>query len=102
MTLASSSVSRSAGITSLPARFQLAAGHPCRRGYSPAERARYLARLSRPLLDRINLHIEIPTLSFTPLPDAAPGESSAVIRGLRPAYPRYFKQIAEAVELTRP
>jgi len=83
-------VSRAAGTASFPARFQLvAAANPCRRGCaslpscacSPAERARYLARLSRPLLDRIDLHLEIPTLPYAQLTDAVPGEPSAVIRG---------------------
>ena len=82
-------VSRSAGTASFPARFQLvAAANPCRRGCaslqtcacSPFERARYLARLSRPLLDRIDLHLEIPTLPYAQLTDAAAGEPSAVIR----------------------
>jgi len=82
-------VSRAAGTASFPARFQLvAAANPCRRGCasiptcacSPTERARYLARLSRPLLDRIDLHLEIPNLAYAQLTDAAVGEPSAVIR----------------------
>ena len=82
-------VSRAAGSATFPARFQLvAAANPCRRGCaslptcacSPFERARYLARLSRPLLDRIDLHLEIPTLPYAELTDAAAGEPSAVIR----------------------
>ncbi|MEX2223578.1 MAG: YifB family Mg chelatase-like AAA ATPase [Candidatus Rokuibacteriota bacterium] len=82
-------VSRSAGTASFPARFQLvAAANPCRRGCpslptcacSPGERARYLARLSRPLLDRIDLHLEIPSLPYAQLTGATSGEPSAVIR----------------------
>jgi magnesium chelatase family protein len=82
-------VSRSAGTASFPARFQLvAAANPCRRGCpslpacacSPPERARYLGRLSRPLLDRIDLHLEIPTLPHAELTASAPGEPSAAIR----------------------
>jgi magnesium chelatase family protein len=82
-------VSRAAGTASFPARFQLvAAANPCRRGCaslptcacSPPERVRYLGRLSRPLLDRIDLHLEIPSLSHAELTDSAVGESSAVIR----------------------
>jgi len=82
-------VSRAAGTASFPARFQLvAAANPCRRGCatlpacacSPAERARYLARLSRPLLDRIDLHLEIPTLPQPELTGVAAGEPSAAIR----------------------
>jgi len=82
-------VSRSAGTATFPARFQLvAAANPCRRGCpslptcacAPGERTRYLARLSRPLLDRIDLHLEIPTLPYAQFTEAAPGEPSAVIR----------------------
>ena len=82
-------VSRAAGTASFPARFQLvAAANPCRRGCSalptctcsPAERARYLARLSRPLLDRIDLHLDIPTLPYAQLTDAPAGEPSETIR----------------------
>ncbi|HUM16012.1 MAG TPA: YifB family Mg chelatase-like AAA ATPase [Candidatus Nitrosotalea sp.] len=81
-------VSRAAGSASFPARFQLvAAANPCRRGCSslpacacsPPERARYLGRLSRPLLDRIDLHLEISALPLAEL-DSAGGESSATIR----------------------
>jgi magnesium chelatase family protein len=82
-------VARAAGTASFPARFQLvAAANPCRRGCvslatcacSPAERARYLARLSRPLLDRIDLHLDIPPLPYSQLSDAPAGEPSAVVR----------------------
>jgi magnesium chelatase family protein len=82
-------VARSAGTASFPARFQLvAAANPCRRGCaglstctcSPTERARYLARLSRPLLDRIDLHLDIPTLPYAQLTDAPAGEPSATVR----------------------
>jgi magnesium chelatase family protein len=81
-------VSRAAGTASFPARFQLvAAANPCRRGCaslatcacSPAERARYLSRLSRPLLDRIDLHLDIPTLPYAQLAAAPAGEPSAAI-----------------------
>jgi magnesium chelatase family protein len=82
-------VSRVAGSAAFPARFQLvAAANPCRRGCasiqacgcSSGERARYLARLSRPLLDRVDLHLEIPAVPYTQLASSTAGESSAVIR----------------------
>jgi magnesium chelatase family protein len=82
-------VSRTAGVASFPARFQLVgAANPCRRGCasvrvcicSPAERAHYLARLSRPLLDRIDLQLEIPAVPYAQLASTAAGESSAAIR----------------------
>src|SRR5437667_1403598 len=65
-------IARASGVSDFPARFQLvAAANPCRRGCAsldrcvctPAERARYLGRLSRPLLDRIDLHVELPALA---------------------------------------
>jgi len=81
-------VSRAAGSAAFPARFQLvgAANH-CRRGCasldacvcSPGERQRYLARLSRPLLDRIDLHLEVPALPYAEL-SAGGGEPSAEVR----------------------
>ena len=82
-------VSRASGTAAFPARFQLvAAANPCRRGCpslptcacSPPERARYLGRLSRPLLDRIDLHLEIPALAPAELTGGNPGEISAAIR----------------------
>src|SRR5215471_10336264 len=82
-------VSRTAGSAAFPARFQLiGAANPCRRGCpsiqtcgcSPGERAQYLARLSRPLLDRIDLHVEIPALPYSQLVSPGAGESSASIR----------------------
>ena len=82
-------VARAAGASRFPARFQLvgAANH-CRRGCpslqaclcTPGERERYLARLSRPLLDRIDLHLDVPAVPFRELSRDASGETSAAIR----------------------
>jgi magnesium chelatase family protein len=47
---------------------------------SPPQRARYLSRLSGPLLDRIDLHVEVPRLHGSELAGSAPGEASAQIR----------------------
>ena len=83
-------ISRVGGSARFPARFQLvAAANPCRRGCrtleqclcTPAERDRYLGRISRPLLDRIDLHLELPPLSYRDLSAATSGETSAAIRG---------------------
>ena len=41
---------------------------------------RYRARLSGPLLDRIDLHLELPTLEFSQLVDSKTGESSEAVR----------------------
>ena len=73
-----------------PSRFQLvAAANPCRCGYLsdpsracarvPACGAEYLGRISGPLMDRIDLRIEIPPVAFTDLDLPANGESSAVV-----------------------
>jgi magnesium chelatase family protein len=82
-------IARSRGVGDFPARFQLVgAANPCRRGCpsldrclcTPAERKRYLGRLSRPLLDRIDLHVELPALEAGEFQDTALGEGSATIR----------------------
>jgi magnesium chelatase family protein len=81
-------IARASGVGQFPARFQLvAAANPCRRGCpsldcclcTPAERDRYLGRLSGPLLDRIDLHVELPALAHTDLAATA-AESSATVR----------------------
>ncbi len=74
-----------------PARFMLvAAMNPCPCGFYGAGEARcichagqvqrYLARISGPLLDRIDLHVEVPALHERQLMDERPAESSVVIR----------------------
>jgi magnesium chelatase family protein len=81
-------IARASGIADFPARFQLiAAANPCRRGCptlercvcTPSERNRYLGRLSRPLLDRIDLQVELPAVAPSDF-HAARGETSAAIR----------------------
>ena len=47
---------------------------------SPREIQNYLGRISGPLLDRIDLHIEVPQVKFREMADATPGETSAQIR----------------------
>lgn len=85
------SISRSAGKVTLPCNFMLvAAMNPCPCGYlgdskhecrcSPTQIQRYRARISGPLLDRIDIHIEAPALSITELRNNQPGESSAAMR----------------------
>ncbi len=84
-------ISRAAQSLEFPSRFQLvAAMNPCPCGFfGDARRAcvcsqpqirRYLARLSGPLLDRIDLHVEVPRLNATELMNRAPGETSADVR----------------------
>ncbi|CAA9307778.1 MAG: AAA+ ATPase superfamily protein YifB/ComM, associated with DNA recombination [uncultured Lysobacter sp.] len=85
-------VSRAARSCEFPARFQLvAAMNPCPCGWagdssgrcrcSPDAIRRYRARISGPLLDRIDLHVEVPRLPPTELrPDAPAGETTATVR----------------------
>jgi magnesium chelatase family protein len=82
-------VTRSSGSAAFPARFQLvAAANPCRRACrslegcacTPGERAAYLGRLSGPLLDRIDLHLELPPVDLAHLSGERPEETSAEIR----------------------
>jgi magnesium chelatase family protein len=82
-------IARSRGFGDFPARFQLvAAANPCRRGCpsldrclcTPAERSRYLGRLSKPLLDRIDLQVELPALDAVEFQAATGGDPSATIR----------------------
>lgn len=85
-------ISRAARQNEFPARFQLvAAMNPCPCGWAgdPSGRCRcsidairrYRARISGPLMDRIDLHVEVPRLPPADLrPDAASGESSAIVR----------------------
>lgn len=85
-------ISRAARQSDFPARFQLvAAMNPCPCGWAgdPSGRclcaadviARYRARISGPLLDRIDLHVDVPRLAPGELRmDAPPGESSADVR----------------------
>jgi magnesium chelatase family protein len=85
------SISRSAGKITIPAAFMLvAAMNPCPCGYlgdarhecrcSQAQIQRYRSRISGPLLDRIDIHVEAPGLGIEELRDERPCESSAAIR----------------------
>jgi len=84
-------ISRAARQAEFPARFQLvAAMNPCPCGYAgdPSGRCRctpdaiqrYRSRVSGPLLDRIDLKLEVPRVAQTELRATAPGESSADVR----------------------
>ena len=84
-------ISRSAGKVPLPCAFMLvSAMNPCPCGYlgdakhecrcTPTQIQRYRSRISGPLLDRIDIHIDAPALSLTELRSEKPGEASAVIR----------------------
>lgn len=87
------SVTISRAMTSLtyPSQLMLAAAmNPCPCGYygdlahecscSPAQIQKYLGKISGPLLDRIDIHIEIPAVKFKELSESACGEDSEIIR----------------------
>ena len=84
-------VSRAAGSATYPSHFQLvAAMNPCKCGYyghptractcSPSAVRQYRSRVSGPLLDRIDLCVEMDPIAFDELHTAAPSESSAELR----------------------
>jgi magnesium chelatase family protein len=84
-------ISRAARRCEFPARFQLiGAMNPCPCGYlgspqracrcTPDQVARYQGKLSGPLLDRIDLHVDVPAVPVADLLQASPGEASATIR----------------------
>ncbi len=84
-------ISRAARQADFPARFQLiAAMNPCPCGYlghsaarcrcTPDQVARYRAKISGPLLDRIDMHVEVPALPEQDLLGAATGEGSDAIQ----------------------
>jgi magnesium chelatase family protein len=83
-------ISRAARQADFPAQFQLiAAMNPCPCGYlghfnnkcrcTPDSVTRYKAKISGPLLDRIDMHIEVPALKEEELTGAGLSENSAVI-----------------------
>ena len=84
-------ISRAARQADFPASFQLiAAMNPCPCGYLghytarcrclPDAIARYRSRISGPLLDRIDLHVDVPALGAEELSSAAAGEASRGVR----------------------
>lgn len=84
-------ISRAGLSLTYPARFMfIAAMNPCPCGYfgdatrsctcAPSVVRRYMARVSGPLLDRIDLHVEVPALNEDTLINGGAAESSAVVR----------------------
>lgn len=86
-------ISRAATSLTFPLNFTLVASmNPCPCGYfgskrecrcSPPQIQRYVGKISGPLLDRIDIHIDVPAVNFKELrgKDVPAGESSAEIRG---------------------
>ncbi len=84
-------ISRAMGSVTFPANLMLvAAMNPCPCGFrgdpkrqcscSPMQVERYLSRISGPLLDRIDIHIEVPPVPFRELADKTEGTSSQDMR----------------------
>ena len=84
-------ISRAKYTVEYPCSFMFVASmNPCPCGYygdpthhcvcSPGQISRYLSKISGPLLDRIDLHVEVPVVPFAQLSQMKPGESSATIR----------------------
>jgi len=84
-------IARAALSLTYPARFMLvAAMNPCPCGYAtdpqnectctPPMIQKYMSRISGPLLDRIDIHIEVPAVPFTDLAEKQPGERSEKVQ----------------------
>lgn len=84
-------ITRVNGKLTYPSKFMLVcAMNPCKCGYfgsrtrqctcTPIEIRKYLSRVSGPLLDRIDIQIEMPSLSYDEIANKPAGETSAVIR----------------------
>lgn len=84
-------ISRAMASTTFPANFMLiAALNPCPCGYrgdsrrnchcTPPQIERYMSKISGPLLDRIDIHIEVPSVAFNDLSSGTPGTSSGAMR----------------------
>ena len=84
-------ISRAKYTIEYPCSFMFVASmNPCPCGYfgdpthhcvcTPGQIQKYMNRISGPLLDRMDLHVEVPVVPFNQLSQMQPGESSAVIR----------------------
>ena len=81
-------ISRAAGTMTFPSQFMLIAAMnptpdgkmPVESRSSPREIQNYLSRISGPLLDRIDLHVEVPQVKFREISSEGQGEPSAAIR----------------------
>ena len=84
-------ISRAMGRYTFPCSFMLvSAMNPCKCGYygHPTKKCtcksedikRYMKRISGPLLDRIDIQVEVPSLTYEEISDVTPGEPSAAIR----------------------
>ncbi|CAG0937433.1 Competence protein ComM [Thermoflexales bacterium] len=102
-------ISRASGTLTFPANFQLiAAMNPCPCGYwgdsthncscSPAMVTRYQKRISGPLLDRFDIHMDVPRVDYEKLASNRTGEASEAVR--QRVFPAREKQLARLVGST--
>ena len=84
-------ITRAAGTVTLPSRFMLvAAMNPCRCGWyghpsgrctcTPQQVEKYVQRISGPMLDRMDLHVTVPSVEFEAMRRREPAETSAAVR----------------------
>jgi magnesium chelatase family protein len=82
---------RATGSLTFPASFMLAAAmNPCPCGYftdprrecrcTPSQIHRYISRISGPLIDRVDIHVDVPALRYKELAEEYSGETSAQVR----------------------
>jgi magnesium chelatase family protein len=104
-------ISRAQGSVTFPANFMLvAAMNPCPCGYygdpvkeckcSSSEISRYQKRISGPLLDRIDIFIEVPRVEYEKLTDDTLGESSERVRARVEAARQIQQKRLEGTKLT--
>jgi magnesium chelatase family protein len=101
-------ISRARQTVTYPARFMLIASmNPCPCGHltdpqrecvcAPAQVQRYLSKLSGPLMDRIDLHVEVAPVSFDEMDGPREGDASSDVRGrVEAARQRQADRYAEA------
>ncbi len=105
-------IARAHATVSFPASFMLiAAMNPCPCGYftdarkackcSPLQIDKYLSRISGPLIDRIDIHVEVPAVPFTELRSRRDGTPSSVMReGVTVARERQRKRFHDKPTMT--
>ena len=104
-------ISRAQGSVSFPANFMLvAASNPCPCGYygdpakecscTPSMISRYKKRISGPLLDRIDIFVEVPRLEYEKLTDDRLGESSEAVRNRAEAARQIQRERFKGTNLT--
>lgn len=105
-------IARAQSTVNFPASFVLiAAMNPCPCGYytdprrackcSPLQIERYISRISGPLIDRIDIHLEVPAIAFSELRSNRDGTPSASLReSVLKARARQFSRFGEGSTLT--